>query len=78
MKTPAPSRRDRIRSRLADLKMPGALERREDVIFLGPPGLGKTYGAITLPIAAAQHGRRVHYGTLADLTTSLQEAQAPG
>lgn len=46
--------------------------------FLGPPGVGKTHLAISLAIAAAQHGRRVYYGTLADLITSLEEAQAAG
>jgi DNA replication protein DnaC len=34
--------------------------------------------AIGLAIAAAQHGRRVYYGTLADLITSLEEAHAAG
>jgi len=48
------------------------------VIFLGPPGVGKTHLAISLAIAAAQSGRRVYYGTLADLITSLEEAQAAG
>ncbi len=33
---------------------------------------------ISLAIAAAQSGRRVYYGTLADLITSLEEAQAAG
>ena len=47
-------------------------------IFLGPPGVGKTHLAISLAIAAAQSGRRVYYGTLADLITSLEEAQAAG
>ena len=46
------------------------------MIFLGPPGVGKTHLAISLAIAAAQSGRRVYYGTLADLITSLEEAQA--
>jgi hypothetical protein len=32
---------------------------------------------ISLAIAAAQSGRRVYFGTLADLITSLEEAQAP-
>lgn len=32
MKTAAPSRRDRIRSQLADLKMPGALESLDQVL----------------------------------------------
>ncbi len=55
-----------------------SLERRENVVFLGPPGVGKTHLAISLAIAAAQSGRRVYYGTLADLITSLEEAQAAG
>ncbi|MEX2048651.1 MAG: ATP-binding protein [Gemmatimonadota bacterium] len=38
--------------------------------------MGKTHLAISLAIAAAQNGRRVYYGTLADLITSLEEAQA--
>jgi DNA replication protein DnaC len=54
------------------------VERRENVIFLGPPGVGKTHLAISLAIAAAQNGRRVYYGTLADLIASLEEAQAAG
>ena len=49
---------------------------KENVIFLGPPGVGKTHLAISLAIAAAQSGRRVYYGALADLITSLEEAKA--
>ncbi|HEV8356685.1 MAG TPA: ATP-binding protein, partial [Gemmatimonadales bacterium] len=40
--------------------------------------VGKTHLAISLAIAAAQSGRRVYYGTLADLITSLEEAQQAG
>ena len=54
------------------------IERRENVVLLGPPGVGKTHLAISLAIAAAQSGRRVYYGTLIDLITSLEEAQAAG
>ena len=64
------------REQLDSLHDLGFLERRENVIFLGPPGVGKTHLAISLAIAAAQSGRRVYYGTLADLITSLEEAQA--
>jgi len=66
------------REQLDALHELGFLERRENVIFLGPPGVGKTHLAISLAIAAAQSGRRVYYGTLADLITSLEEAQAAG
>jgi len=41
-----------------------------------PPGVGKTHPAISLAVATAEHGRRVYYGALADLITSLEEAQA--
>jgi len=54
------------------------IERKENVVLLGPPGVGKTHLAISLAITAAQRGRRVYYGTLIDLITSLEEAQAAG
>ena len=66
------------REQIESLHELGFVERKENVIFLGPPGVGKTHLALTLAIAAAQHGRRVYYGTLADLITSLEEAQAAG
>ena len=66
------------REQIESLSTLGFVERRENVIFLGPPGVGKTHLAISLAIAAAQSGRRVYYGTLAELITSLEEAQAAG
>lgn len=66
------------REQIESLHELGFIERKENVIFLGPPGVGKTHLAISLAIAAAQHGRRVYYGTLADLIQSLEEAQAAG
>jgi DNA replication protein DnaC len=66
------------REQIDSLHTLGFIERRENVILLGPPGVGKTHLAISLAIAAAQSGRRVYYGTLADLITSLEEAQAAG
>lgn len=66
------------REQIESLHELGFLERRENVVLLGPPGVGKTHLAISLAIAAAQHGRRVYYGTLVDLITSLEQAQAAG
>ena len=66
------------REQIDSLHELGFLERKGNVVFLGPPGVGKTHLAISLAIAAAQAGRRVYYGTLADLITSLEEAKAAG
>ena len=54
------------------------LRRKENVVFLGPPGVGKTHLAISLAIRAAEKGRRVYYGSLRDLVGSLQEAETKG
>ena len=66
------------REQIENLHELGFVDRKENVVFLGPPGVGKTHLAISLAIAAAQSGRRVYYGTLGDLITSLEEAQAAG
>ena len=66
------------RDQIESLHELGFVERKENVVFLGPPGVGKTHLAISLAIAAAQRGRRVYYSSLADLITSLEEAQAAG
>lgn len=54
------------------------IKRKENVIFFGPPGVGKTHLAISLAIAAAESGRRVYYGTLIGLIESLDAARAAG
>jgi DNA replication protein DnaC len=63
------------RDQLESLHTLSFIERRENVVFLGPPGVGKTHLAISLAIAAAEHGRRVYYATLVDLISSLEAAQ---
>ena len=66
------------REQIDSLHELGFVERRENIVFLGPPGVGKTHLAISLAIAAAESGRRVYYGTLVDLIDSLEEAKAGG
>lgn len=66
------------RDQIESLHELGFLERKENVVFLGPPGVGKTHLAISLAIRAAERGRRVYYGTLSDLVTGLEEAQTAG
>ena len=66
------------REQIDSLHELGFLERAENVVFLGPPGVGKTHLAISLAVAAAESGRRIYFGTLADLIDSLEEAHAAG
>ena len=66
------------REQVESLHELGFVERAENVILLGPPGVGKTHIAISLAIAAAESGRRVYYGTLADLVDSLMDAKTSG
>jgi DNA replication protein DnaC len=66
------------REQIESLSELSFVERKENVVLLGPPGVGKTHLAISLAIAAAQRGRRVYYSTLADLVSSLEEARIAG
>ena len=66
------------RAQILNLHQLGFLDRKENVIFLGPAGVGKTHLAVSLAITAAERGRRVYYGTLANLVLSTVEAEHQG
>ena len=66
------------REQIESLHELGFLARKENVVLLGPPGVGKTHLAISLALATAKSGRRVYYGTLASLVESLEQARAAG
>jgi len=51
---------------------------RENVVFLGPPGTGKTHLAIGLGIRAAQAGHRVLFATAAEWVARLADAHHAG
>ncbi len=52
--------------------------RAENVIFLGPPGVGKTHLAIGLGMQAIRFGMTVYYTSLAHLIEDLQKAAHQG
>lgn len=54
------------------------IEAGENVILLGPPGVGKTHLAVGLGVKAIQHGYRVLFTTAAAIIATLTRATAEG
>lgn len=53
----------------------GFVERAENVVLLGPPGVGKTHLALALGVKAVEAGHRVLFLTLETLMGRLRRAQ---
>jgi len=51
---------------------------RDNVVFLGPPGTGKTHLAIGLAIRACQAGHRVLFATASEWVARLADAHTAG
>jgi DNA replication protein DnaC len=66
------------RDQVAHLGTLDFVTARENVIFLGPPGTGKTHLAIGLGIRACQAGHRVLFATAAQWVARLADAHAAG
>jgi hypothetical protein len=64
--------------KVRDLAALGFVEAKANVVFLGPPGVGKTMLAVGLAIAACQAGYSVYFTTLDDLVRNLKDAEASG
>lgn len=64
------------RDRVRDLFSLGFLERQEDVIFLGPVGVGKTFLACALGHAACRGGREVLFLRADRLLLHLHQSRA--
>jgi len=54
----------------------GFVKEHQNVIFLGPPGVGKTHLAISLAIKACYHGFKVYFTTMDTLMRKLKEPQS--
>lgn len=64
------------RRRVKDLFSLGFIERREDVILLGPVGVGKTHMASALGHAACRAGHQVLFLRADDLLKQLHQSRA--
>ena len=51
---------------------------KENVVFLGPPGTGKTHLATGIAIRACQAGHRVQFATASQWVARLAEAHHAG
>lgn len=56
----------------------GFIDNRENVIFIGPPGVGKTHLAIGIGQKAIQAGYKVLFRTALDLVEDLELAEMKG
>ena len=57
------------------------IRQNGNVIFLGPPGVGKTHLAVALALKACQAGLSIYFTTMSDLIVKLKkdhEAMRPG
>lgn len=62
------------KSLLLDLARGDYLGKRENVLFVGPSGTGKTHLATALGMAACGQGKRVRFWRVTELITALREA----
>ena len=66
------------RQQILQLAGLGFVERAENVILLGPSGVGKTHLAIALGYLATQAGIKTRFTSAADLVLQLETAQRQG
>ena len=66
------------RRQMEELSTLAFVARTENVILLGPPGVGKTHLAVGLALKALDAGKVVYYTTLSRLISDLKRAQLQG
>jgi DNA replication protein DnaC len=63
------------KAQVLDLARGEYIRKREPIVFIGNPGLGKTHLAIALALSACYQGCKVRFWTAAGLVNELLQAQ---
>ena len=66
------------RKQIQKLSLCHFVEHGENLVLLGPPGVGKTHLAVGLGLKAIEHGYRVLFTTAAAMLTTLTKALNEG
>lgn len=66
------------RRQMEELSTLAFVARAENVVLLGPPGVGRTHLAVGLALKALDAGKVVYYTTLSRLISDLKKAQLQG
>ena len=64
--------------RMNELRTLAFLERAENVVFLGPPGVGKTHLAVGLAVEAVKNGHTAYFLSAHELIALIRENIASG
>jgi DNA replication protein DnaC len=70
--------KDLDKRQIFDLATIRFVRQREDILLMGPPGVGKSHLAIAFGICAIKAGLQVIYKSAFDLIGELKEAEAVG
>jgi DNA replication protein DnaC len=66
------------RDQIAHLAQLDFLLEKKNIVFLGPPGTGKTHLSIAMAVQAARRGFRVSFATAQEWVARLAEAKRQG